>query len=73
MSFGGSPKRVDPPPLPAPVAKVQQESGRKAGEDEVKRLRGRTGFQSAILAGRRMLQPAAVAAPTLKQRLGARA
>lgn len=70
MPFGGTSKRQDPPPLPPPVAKVKQVSGRAAGEAERQRTRGRRGRRGAIFAGRRQLQPANIGVAGLKQDLG---
>ncbi len=67
MPLGGSPKVSRPPPLPPPVKQVDVSQGRRAGEDESRRLRGRRGRRGTVLAGRSQLQPATV----LKQRLGA--
>jgi hypothetical protein len=69
MPLGGSPKASKPPPLPPPVKQIDVSAGAKAGEAERQRLQRRRGRRSAVIAGRRQLQPATV----LKQKLGATA
>ncbi len=69
MPLGGSPKVSKPPPLPPPIKRVDVSAGRRAGEAERKRLRGRGGRRGAIFAGRRQLAPATVATAGLKTNL----
>ena len=70
MPLGGSPKVSKPPALPPPVKQVDVSKTGRAGEDERKRLIGRRGRSSTVLAGRRQLQPATVRRPALREDLG---
>jgi len=67
--FGGTPKAPSPPPLPAPVA-TPTEIAPQAGEAERRRIRGRRGRPSTIIAGKGALHPAATAQAGLKTSLG---